>query len=479
MGWVAEFLSKPIVTGFVLGLTILVIIGELPNILGIPVRPPPTSQGASRTSSSAWATSTADRRGRCGLAGPDVRGHEAGPEVPWALVTLMFGLIASNILDFAADGVRVVGTCPRGCPRLHCRGSRGSDWAQIVLAGAAVAFVGLAEGLSAARLYATEDARVDASQELLAVGAGNVARASSGVSAWPGACPRPPPSTGLVGVAGGWATTAAFALATILVLAPPLSGLPKAPSAIVIHAVWGLLDFKSMRRYAYLRINDLIAATVAALGVLVFGPLQGLLLAITLSVFGLVYRSSRVDVEVMGRIPGEKAGWGGMRNHPERTTIPGLLVLRINVSLFWVNAAGVQEVILEAVDAEPETKALILDLEASHQLGVTTADMLSETRDQLAERNVDLYLVRLHWPVRKVLARSGLRARLGEDHLWHGISQAVRVARRRHGIARAGHPEAEPVLVDDAEDVEVVEDEIVATPEPDDLEESDAPRRRR
>ena len=228
-----------------------------------------------------------------------------------------------------------------------------------------------------------------------------------------------------------------------------------------------------------MRKNDGISSLVAAVGVIVAGPMLGLLFAIGQAILGMVYRSSRAEVEVLGKIPGEKASWGGVRNHPERTTIPGLLVLRINVSLFWVNAAGVQEVILEAVDAEPETKALILDLEASHQLGVTTADMLSETRDQLAERNVDLYLVRLHWPVRKVLARSGLRARLGEDHLWHGISQAVRVARRRHGIARAGHPEAEPVLVDDAEDVEVVEDEIVATPEPDDLEESDAPRRRR
>ena len=246
----------------------------------------------------------------------------------------------------------------------------------------------------------------------------------------------------------------------------------------MINAVWGLMDLAAIRRYLKVRKNDGVSSLVAAVGVLVAGPMLGLLFAIGQAILGMVYRSSRAEVEVLGKIPGEKASWGGVRNHPERTTIPGILVLRINVSLFWVNAAGVQEVILEAVDAEPDTKALILDLEASHQLGVTTADMLSETREQLAERNVDLYLVRLRWPVRTVLARSGLRARLGEDHLWHGISQAVRVARRQHGIARPEHPEAEPILVDEAEDVEVVEDEVVATPEPDDVEESEAPRRR-
>lgn len=77
---------------------------------------------------------------------------------------------------------------------------------------------------------------------------------------------------------------------------------------------------------------------------------------------------------------------------------------------------------------------MILDIEASHQFGVTSADMVSELREQLIERHVDLYLVRVRWPVRTVLARSGFRAQLGEDHLWHGLSQAVRVARQQHGI---------------------------------------------
>ena len=159
-----------------------------------------------------------------------------------------------------------------------------------------------------------------------------------------------------------------------------------------------------------------------------------------------MYRSSRVDLEVLGKIPGVKAAWGGVRQHPDRTTIPGILVLRVNVSLFWVNATKVQEAILQAVDAAPDTVALILNLEATDQLETTSADMLSELREQLAERNVDMYFVRVRWRVRTVLAHTGLRARLGEDHLWHNVAQGIREARRQHGIEPPGQPEPEPVL---------------------------------
>ena len=480
VGWVAEFLSKPIVTGFVFGLTILVIIGELPNLLGIPVTPGDVLHRISVLALN--IDQIKPLTAAVGVSSLAVLfiGQRLLPRVPWALVVLVLGLAASYWFDLAARGVAVVGQVPRGLPTPSIPLMPLDRLVDVAFAGAAVAFVGLAEGLSAGRLYAAKGRyRLDTNQELIAFGGANVGSGLFGGLGVAGSLSK----TAAVDRAGGTSqvsglSAAVIAIAAILLVAPSLSILPKAVlSAIVINAVWGLMDVAAIRRYLKVRKNDGVSSLVAAVGVLVAGPMLGLLFAIGQAILGMVYRSSRAEVEVLGKIPGEKASWGGVRKHPERTTIPGILVLRINVSLFWVNAAGVQEVILEAVDAEPETKALILDLEASHQLGVTTADMLSETREQLAERNVDLYLVRLHWPVRTVLARSGLRAQLGEDHLWHGISQAVRVARRRHGIARPEHPEAEPVLVDEAEDVEVVEDEVVATPEPDDVEESEAPRR--
>jgi sulfate permease, SulP family len=441
IGWVAEFLSKPIVTGFVLGLTVLVIVGELPNILGIPV--PPGDVGQRIRDLVTGLDQIHPQTVVIGVISLAIMfgGTKLAPKVPWALATLMVGLVASNVLDLAAAGVRVVGEVPQGLPTPSLPGIALSDWGQVLVAGAAVAFVGLAEGLSAARLYATEDARIDASQELLAVGVGNVSSGIFGGFGVAGSLSK----TATVDRAGGRSqvsglTTAFLALATILFLAPLLSALPKATlSAIVIHAVWGLLDFESMRRYAFLRRNDIMAASVAAVGVLAFGPLQGLLLAIALSVFGLVYRSSRVDVEVMGRVHGEKAAWGGMRNHPERHGVDGILVLRVDVPLFWVNSASVKDAILARVDGvrdwtDQEIVAVVLDIEGTNQLDTTTVDMLDSLLAALRERCIDLYLVRVMYPVRVILRRAGFVAKIGEDHMWHTISQGTRQARIHYGL---------------------------------------------
>jgi sulfate permease, SulP family len=400
VGWVAEFLNKRIVTGFVFGLTILVIIGELPNLLGIPVTPGDVLHRISlllrNITQIDLLTATV---GVLALAVLFI-GQRLLPRMPWALVVLILGLAASHWLELAAHGVAVVGQVPKGLPTPSVPLVSLSRLVDIVFAGAAIAFVGLAEGLSAGRLYAAKGHyRLDTDQELIAVGGANIGSGLFGGLGVAGSLSK----TAAVDRAGGGSqvsglSAAAIAILAILLVAPALSALPKAVlSAIVINAVWGLLDLAAIRRYTRVRTNDGITALVAAGGVLIAGPMLGLLLAIGQALLGMVYRMSRVDVEVLGKIPGEKASWGGARNHPERTMIPGILVLRINVALFWVNAAGMQEAILQAVDAAPDTKALILDMEASHQFGVTSADMLSELREQLAERGVDLYLVRVRW----------------------------------------------------------------------------------
>ncbi len=130
-------------------------------------------------------------------------------------------------------------------------------------------------------------------------------------------------------------------------LADLLAPLPRAAlSAIVIQAVWGLMDVSALRRYQSIRRNDITAAIAAMIGVLVLGPLYGLLVAIGLAVLGLVYRSSRVETDVMGKVPGEKAAWGSLTDHPERRTYDGILVLRLDVPLFWANASEIHDRVL-------------------------------------------------------------------------------------------------------------------------------------
>jgi SulP family sulfate permease len=240
----------------------------------------------------------------------------------------------------------------------------------------------------------------------------------------------------------------------------------------VVNAVWKLMDFAALRRYARVRRNDIVAAVVAAVGVLAFGPLYGLLLAVAGSLLGLVYRSSRVDVEVMGKVPHEKAAWGSTRDHEERATFPGVLVLRVDAPIFWVTAAPIHDAILTKVDSAPGTRALVLDMEETNQMDTTSADALADLLDSLRTRDIDLYLVHVMWPVRKVLRRSGLMTELGEDHLWHSIPQGVREARRAHGLkhlpATAGIAAAEEVPGEDLPGQEAAEEHIAArSPGPD------------
>ena len=118
-------------------------------------------------------------------------------------------------------------------------------------------------------------------------------------------------------------------LLVIVLLAELLAPLPRTVlSAIVIQAVWGLMDTAALKRYRWIRRNDFISAIAAMIGVLLFGPLYGLLIAIGQALLGLVYRFSRIDLDVMGRVPDEKAAWGSIRNHPERRTYDGIVVVR-------------------------------------------------------------------------------------------------------------------------------------------------------
>lgn len=439
IGWMAEFLSKPIVTGFVLGLTLLVILNEVPHLLGVPT---PEGQVVERVS----ALGSSLTRGDADLATVAVSaaslvvlfgGSRLAPKFPWGLLVLLGGLATSAALDLQDHGVEVVGKVPSGLPAPGVPTVDAGDLTGLFTAGAALALVGLAEGLSAARLFAARgDYRIDADQELVASGAANVACGLFGGLGVAGSLSKTAAvsdARGRTQVAG--LAAAGLALIVIVALAPALSPLPRAVlSAIVVNAVWKLMDFPSLVRYARVRRNDIVAAVVAAVGVLVLGPLDGLLLAVAGSVLGLVFRSTRVDVEVMGRVPDEKAAWGGIRSHPERSTYPGVLVLRCDAPIFWVTAAPTADSVLAQVEAAPGIRALVLDVEATNQMDTTSADALSDLLVALRKRDVDLYLVRVMWPVRRALRRSGLLAELGDDHLWHSISQGVRAARRTHGL---------------------------------------------
>jgi anti-anti-sigma factor len=314
-----------------------------------------------------------------------------------------------------------------------------SLWSGIVTGGLAIAAVGIAEGLAAVRTFARSgavDSEAD-NQEFVAHGASDLA---SGLF-------------GGMGVGGSLSKTAANAragahsqmsgvaaavvvLGFVLFAAGLLSNLPRTVlSAIVIHAVWGLVSISSFRRYAVVRRNDFLAAVVAFLGVLVLGPLNGLLLAVGQSLLGLVYRSMQVEIDEMGRVDGEKAAWGSVANDPSRRTYRGVTVLRPDGPLFWANANSVVQHIETMVRARHRLHAVVLDLEATNQMDTTTAERLQQMMQRLRRQGIDLYLVRVFGNVRDVLTRSGFLDEMGPEHVWHSIAAGVKAARSAPPIA--------------------------------------------
>lgn len=451
LGWAAEFMSRPIVTGFVFGLVLLIILGEIPSLLGMSPEQGDVIQRA-------WSifTSLGEITPLTAVVGVSAlivlfTGARVAPRVPWGLLVLIVSIAVSGAWDLAARGVLTVGSVPTGFPPFGLPGVGLEDLGPLVTGGIAIALVGLAEGLSAARLLAVRGGyTVDTDQELVATGAANLGSGISGGMGVAGslsktaAAERAGAHTQITGVGAALIVTVA-----LISLAGALSDLPKTVlSAIVIQAVWGLMDVSALRRYKQIRRNDFTSSIAALIGVLIFGPLYGLLAAIMLAVLGLVYRSSRIDMEIMGKVPDEKAAWGSIRDHPERKTYDGVMVIRLDAPLFWANATQIADGVQAQVDvADEEIKAVLLDLEATSQLDTTSVDALERIRDRLADRDVELYLVRVFYQARQVLNRSGFVASLGEGRMWHSISAGVRAARKDLSINGKSHAQ----FIDDDE----------------------------
>ncbi len=453
IGWVAEFLSEPIVAGFVTGLVVLVVVGQLPLLLGLPAAHGSLIQQVLETvRSSTGAPLQTLAVGAVALV-LLFGGQRLYRRVPWGLVVLAGGITSSRLLDLPALGIATIGSVPSGIKVPALPVIPTADIPTLITGGLAVAMVGLAEGLAAVRLFAqAHDEQVDTDQELIAHGVADLAAGLTGGMAVAGslsktaAAERAGGRTQVVGL-----VAALLVVLVVLVAAPLASALPAAVlAAIVVHAVWGLVHPTAFRRYFGIRRNDGIAAIVALIGVLVLGPLYGLLVAVGQSLLGLIYRSVQVHIDEMGRVPGEKAAWGSVADHPERRTADGVLVLRLDAPLFWVNAATVIQRLLQIVRDRPDVRALVLDLEATNQLDVTTERRLEYLLSTIRAGGQDLYLVRVFDQVRVVLGAAGFYDRLGDQHVWHSIAAGVRAA--RHAAEEAVDLPEDAAAAEDADE---------------------------
>jgi MFS superfamily sulfate permease-like transporter len=266
---------------------------------------------------------------------------------------------------------------------------------------------------------------VNADQELLAMGAANV---SSGL--FQGITIDMSLSSTASGEEAGERTqlsslvSAGLILVVVLFLASLLRNLPTAVlGAIVLTSILGLFNVKEFRRYYGQRKTDFALALIALVGVITTSVMVGLVLAVGLSLAMLLYRASRPYIAFLGkRASGE---YGDMGRHPDARSVPGLALLRLDAPLYFFNANVARSQILEQKGLEPPPQAILLDLGASADLDIGTADMLRDLSSDLRQAGIELLLAQVRGSVRERMRVTGLFDHIGEDHIFPSVDAAV------------------------------------------------------
>jgi predicted phosphate transport protein (TIGR00153 family) len=429
-GFISEFLARPVVAGYVMGLALTIIVRQIPKLLGLQV---PTYTDIFRmlwselTHLSETSLTTAVLSA-CALA--VLFTVRRWPVVPGALTVLVAGLVVSVTLHLGAHGVALVGAIPSGLPAPRLPDVHLSDALGLLPSAAGIAIVVYAEALSGARTFAIRHGyEIDANQELVALGLANIGSGAFGGIVVSGGLS----GSALNDTSGAKSQMASLIGAGVMLVAVfsitrVLHNLPEAIlGAVVVRAVWRLVDVSALRRIAGVRAIDAAPALAALVGVLALGVLRGLGVAVGLSLVILLYRSSRPHAAVLGRVPDEPTYYTDIARHPENETLPGLLIFRLDGQLYFANAGLAVDRLNELLNVtEPTPRVVIWSLESTVDVDVTSADTLQRLVRILRDSGRDIVFAHAGTPVLDVFRRSGLLDLLGEDHLFLTVDAAVR-----------------------------------------------------
>ena len=349
-----------------------------------------------------------------------VIGERLLPGKPVALGVVTLAIIAATALGLPALGVPTTGEIPAGLPTLAGPALRLRDVEGIIPLAAGCLLLAYIEGVSAARTFAAKHGyALDPRQELLGIGAANLAAAMGHGYPVAGGL-----SQSAVNDKAGARTSLALVFASItlalclLFLTGLLENLPKAVlAAVVLTAVYGLLDFPALLRMWRVSRLDFFAAAIALVAVLLLGILQGILLAALASILLLLARVSRPHVAFLGRVPGTNS-YSDMDRHPENEPLPGVVIFRPEASLIYVNADAVLESVLNRLrEAAPSVIRLaVCDLSAAPYLVLAGSRMLHELHAELASRGITLRVIGAHGSARDLLRADGVEEKvLGLD----------------------------------------------------------------
>jgi high affinity sulfate transporter 1 len=438
LGFVANFISTPVLVGFKAGIGLVIVLDQVPKLFGIHI----DKHGFFRDVASVvehlpqtvpitLAVAAATFAVLIGM-------ERWKPHSPAPLVAVGGSIAVSWFFGLRALGVSTVGLIPQGLPALTLPHA---DLLAALAPGAlGIALMSFTETIAAGRAFAkADDPRIDANRELIATGAANIGGALLGAMPAGGGTSQ----TAVVASVGGQSqraslVTAGAALATMLLLAPLLGYMPNATlAAIVIVYSVGLIQPQEFRAIRGVRTMEFRWALVACLGVLVFGTLQGIVVAIVVSMIGLARQTANPRVSVIGRKRGADVLRPLSPEYPDDETFEGLLIVRPEGRLFFVNAQNVGDRI-RALAAQYKPRVLAIDMSRVPDLEYSALEQLMEGDKQYADAGIDVWLAALNPGVLEMARHAGLDQRLGRERMLFNARAAIaRYKELRIGAARA------------------------------------------
>jgi high affinity sulfate transporter 1 len=431
LGWIADYFSRPVLIGYIHGVAVVLIISQLGKIFGLDIAAEePLQELAEFAREITRASATTVAVGIGSLAALLILRWLA-PRIPGSLLVLVVAIIVSAAFDLVSHGVATVGQIPSGLPSVSIPTASLGDVLDLLPAALGIFFVGFADQILTARSFAGKHGQhVRADQELLAMG---VANASAGLTrSFPiGASGS---RTAVNDQSGGrtqlTGVVSAVAIALILLFfTEPIQYLPFATlGAVIVAAAIGLVDPAAWRALRRSSLAEVVIAAITAIGVVLVGVLQALVVAVTLSLLDVVRRSAAPHDAVLGWV--QRLGrYADIRLHRSARITPGVLVYRLDDRLFFANASYVRGRIREAIAGAPApVRWLVFDAEALSHVDASGVHALKELVGSLHDDGIAFLVARLKAPMMQSFRDAGLVDLIGEDHIYPTVRAAVDAA---------------------------------------------------
>jgi high affinity sulfate transporter 1 len=437
VGFIADLISKPTMIGYMNGLALTILVGQLPKLLGFKVEAEGfigEISGFVHGLVNGEAIAAAAATGIAGIAVIMVLQRWL-PKVPAVLIMVVAAIAAASIFNLADHGVSLVGVLPKGFPPLTIPHIRLNDLGLLFAGALGIALVSLTDTISTASAFAARTGQqVRGNQELLGIGAANLAAglfqgfpvSTSGSRT--AVAERSGAKTQLTGVIG------AVVIIVMIVFVPGLfRNLPQpALAAVVITASLSLADLPGTVRLWRQRKAEFALSITAFLGVVLLGVLPGIAVAVALSILNVFRRAWWPYDTVLGRVQG-LAGYHDVHTHPEAECLPGLTIYRFDAPLFFANAKTFRDEVRHLAGAEPKPRWILIAAEPVTDVDTTASDVLEDLDEALNAEGISLIFAELKDPVRDKIERYGLTRTIDPRHFFPTIEAAVTAFRMETG----------------------------------------------